>query len=58
MYLEAGVALVWLVDPATRTATIFRPDTAPRTVSGTGALYGGDVLPGLAISLAEVFGQA
>ncbi len=58
MCLEAGVALVWLVDPATRTATVFRPDSAPRTAGRDGSLDGGDVLPGLAISLAEVFGQA
>lgn len=58
MYLEAGVALVWLFDPATRSATIFRPDSAPKTVGEDGTLDGGDVLPGLEISLAEVFGQA
>jgi Uma2 family endonuclease len=55
MYLEAGVRLVWLVDPATRTATVFRPDKAPRTVVSEGALDGGEVLPGLMIPLAEVF---
>jgi len=55
MYLEAGVRLVWLVDPATRTAAIFRPDAAPRTVDREGTLEGGDVLPGLMIPLAEVF---
>ena len=55
MYLEAGVRLVWLVDPATRTAAIFRPDAAPRTVDREGTLEGGEVLPGLMIPLAEVF---
>jgi Uma2 family endonuclease len=58
MYLEAGVLLVWLVDPATRTATVFRPDAAPRTVDETGVLEGGQVLPGLVIPLAEVFDRA
>lgn len=58
MYLEAGVRLVWLVDPATRTATIFRPDAAPRSVDSDGTLDGGEVLPGLVIVLAEVFDRA
>lgn len=57
MYLEAGVRLVWLVDLATRTATVFRPDAAPRSVDHEGTLEGGDVLPGLVIPLAEVFGR-
>ena len=55
MYLEAGVRLVWLIDPTTRTATIFRPDAAPRTVDYSGNLDGGEVLPNLVIPLAEIF---
>jgi Uma2 family endonuclease len=55
MYLEAGVSLVWLVDPATRAATVFRPDAAPRTVDDKGTLEGSEVLPRLVIPLAEVF---
>jgi Uma2 family endonuclease len=55
MYLEAGVRVVWLVDPAERTVTIFQPDHSPKTLGGDDALDGGDVLPGLTMPLAEIF---
>jgi Uma2 family endonuclease len=47
-YLEAGARLVWVIAPAARTATIYRAD-------GSARLDGDDVLPGLAIPLAELF---
>jgi Uma2 family endonuclease len=54
-YLEAGVRLVWLIDPASLTVTVFRPDAAPRTLAEDDVLDGGDALPGFAVPLAEVF---
>ena len=57
MYLQAGVRLVWLVDPATRTVTIFRQDAAPQNVGQEHILDGGDVLPGFRVSVAEIFGE-
>lgn len=55
MYLQAGVRLVWLIDPATLTVTIFRQDAAPKMVSEGDILDGGDVLPGFSVPVAEIF---
>lgn len=56
MYLEAGVRLVWLVDPETRTVSVFTPDTAPQTLRQGDTLAGGEVLPDFSLSIAEIFG--
>jgi Uma2 family endonuclease len=55
MYLQAGVRLVWLVDPASLTVAVFRPDAAPRTLEAGDALDGGDVLPGFTLPATEIF---
>jgi Uma2 family endonuclease len=55
MYLDAGVRLVWLVDPSINTVTIYRPGAAPATLSEGDTLDGGDVLPDFRLPLAEIF---
>lgn len=57
MYLDAGVRLVWLVDPVSQTVTIFSPDTIPRKLSADDTLDGGAVLPDFSVSVAEIFAQ-
>jgi Uma2 family endonuclease len=57
-YFEAGVSLVWYVDPATRGATIYESPTEAAQIDETGNLDGRNVLPGLTISLRELFEQA
>ena len=54
-YLEAGARLVWVTAPAARTATIYRADGSARLLREGDHLDGDDVLPGLAISLADLF---
>jgi Uma2 family endonuclease len=54
-YLEAGARLVWVLAPLARTATVYRPDGSARLVRDPESLDGEDVLPGLAIPLADVF---
>jgi Uma2 family endonuclease len=54
-YLEAGARLVWLIAPVARTATVYRADGSARLVGEGDHLDGEDVLPGLAIPLAELF---
>ena len=54
-YLEAGARLVWLIAPGARTATIHRADGSIRLLREGDHLDGEDVLPGLAIPLAELF---
>jgi Uma2 family endonuclease len=56
-YLEAGVRIVWVIDPASRTAAIHRSLTNVRHVGEAGTLDGEDVLPGFSWALAEVLGQ-
>jgi Uma2 family endonuclease len=55
MYLQAGVRIVWLVDPTSQTVTIFRPDAAPRTLGEGDVLDGGEVTPGFSVPVAEIF---
>lgn len=54
-YLDAGVRLVWVIDPAARSAVVYRPGRPPRIVSGDGALDGEDVLPGFSVPLAHLW---
>jgi Uma2 family endonuclease len=55
MYLQAGVRLVWLVDPSEWTVTVFRPDAALTRLEAADTLDGGDVLPGFSLPVAEIF---
>lgn len=55
-YLDAGSRMVWVVDPASRSATVYRSLTEIRVLSDEDTLDGGDVLPGLRIPLKELFG--
>ncbi len=57
-YFEAGVSLIWYIDPATRTATIYESPNEAVQIDETGDLDGRNVLPGLTISLRELFEQA
>lgn len=55
MYLDAGIPLVWLIDPIRRTATIYQPDTSPVFLDTNGVLDGGNVLPAFTLPLATLF---
>jgi Uma2 family endonuclease len=57
MYLEAGVLLVWLVDPERESVTVFQADGGIDIVHGDASLDGGKVTPGLTILLAEIFAE-
>jgi Uma2 family endonuclease len=54
MYLQAGVPLVWLIDPIRRTATIFRQESSPATIGVDGVLDGDEVLPGFTLPLTRL----
>ncbi len=56
-YFFAGVRLVWLVDPAQRTAEVYTDPDSCRTVREDGSLEGGDVLPGFALPLRQLFAR-
>lgn len=54
-YLEAGTRLVWVVYPSSKTVVVHTPDAETRILHIDGVLEGGDVLPGLALPVRDVF---
>ncbi len=54
-YLDAGVAVVWVVEPVFRTVTVYRPDAPPRMVNGAERLSGEPHLPGFDVAATELF---
>lgn len=52
--LEAGVRLVWVIDPESRTLTIHRMGQPARELAETETVSGDDVLPGFACSVADL----
>ena len=55
LFIQYGTRLVWIVDPDGETVTVHAPDVEPRTLGKGDTLDGGDVLPGFALPLAELF---
>ena len=55
MFLQAGTQLVWIVDPAHQTVTVFTQRAALWTIGASEMLEGGDVLPGFSVPVAEIF---
>ncbi len=55
LYLEAGVRLVWAVDPLRRIVRVRRPDGTDRLLTEQDVLDGEDVLPGFRLLVAELF---
>lgn len=53
-YLRAGVRLVWVIDPDSRSAGVFAPGRSEMFVDEDGALDGEDVLPGFRMRLTDV----
>jgi len=53
-WLDAGVRLVWVIDPKRREAVVYRPDGSMTRIDISGALDGEDVLPGFSCVLADV----
>ena len=57
-YFEAGVRLVWYIDPRSRTARIYTSRQDSKTIDETGSFDGGEVLPGFQLRLGELFERA
>ena len=57
-YFEAGVRLVWYVDPKARTVRVYTVRDDFRTLTTDDQLDGGDVLPGFRLAIAEWFARA
>lgn len=56
-YFEAGVELVWEVDPKKRTVTAYTSLTEFITLGINDTLDGGTVLPGFQLPLQDLFGE-
>jgi Uma2 family endonuclease len=54
-YLDARVALVWVIDPEARTVRIYRRDGSISWLREQGELSGEDVLPGFQCRVATIF---
>jgi Uma2 family endonuclease len=56
-YFDAGVRLVWFVEPRKRTVEVYTAPKARTVLRETDTLTGGEVLPGLEINLKELFAE-
>ncbi len=57
-YFQAGVQLVWYIDPQKQSATLYTAVDSHETIGPEGFLRGGSVLPGFEIKLADLFAKA
>lgn len=55
MWLEAGAALVWLIDPIRESVTELGRKRAPRELGRDQVLDGGDIVPGFRMPVNELF---
>jgi len=55
-YLDAGARLIWVVDPATRTVTVYRARYDIRVLGVGQVLDRTSVVPGLEVEVAALFG--
>jgi Uma2 family endonuclease len=56
-YFQAGVQLVWLIDPRTRTAQAYTSPDEMKRIPKDGILDGANVLPGFKLSLRKLFAR-
>jgi len=56
-YFQAGVRLVWEIDPDARTVAVYTGPEQCTTLTQDQTLDGGDVLPGFTLSLRELFAE-
>jgi Uma2 family endonuclease len=57
-YFLAGVSLVWFVDRNTRTVKVYESPENYRIFTESDTLDGGSVLPGLSLSVREIFARS
>ena len=56
-YFQAGVRLVWRIEPKTRTARAYTAVDAWREIGPHGFLSGDEVLPGFELPLVQLFAR-
>lgn len=55
MWLNHGVAMVWVVDPRSQTVEVYRQNAQAVELGMTDCLDGGDVIPGFSSLVSELF---
>ena len=56
-YFSAGVRLVWLVEPKTRTVDVYTSKSRFKRLTEADVLDGGAVLPGFRLSVRDLFAE-
>jgi Uma2 family endonuclease len=56
-YFQAGVLLIWEVDPKNRTVAVYTAADRSILLNETQTIDGGDVLPGFTLPLAQLFSE-
>jgi Uma2 family endonuclease len=56
-YFDAGVRLIWEIDPVSRSVSVYTPGGTVNVLDASQTLEGGDVLPGFALVLSELFAE-
>ena len=54
-YLDAGTKIVWIMDPASKTVTVYRSRNDIKIRTSNQTLTGEDVVEGFSCSVAEIF---
>jgi len=54
-YLDAGTRLVWVIDPESKTISVYRSLSNVRVLTNKDTLDGADVLPGFSVAVKELF---
>jgi Uma2 family endonuclease len=54
-WLDAGCALVWVVDPVSRTVTVYGRDKEATMLDQSATLTCDDLVPGFSLPVAEIF---
>lgn len=56
-YLKNGARMVWLVFPQKQLVEVYRPDADVEILNADDTLDGGDVLPGFALAVKDIFAE-
>ena len=56
-YFDAGVELVWMVDPDDRTVAVYTAPDAPVVLNESQTLDGGIALPGFTLAVRDIFAE-
>ena len=54
-YRPGGIAVVWVIDPENRTATVLLPNQLPQVLEESDEITGAPAFPDLSFRVAELF---